>query len=338
MAARPLSPPLFRARSGIIALVMSVRSSQIVSPRPEANKRFEQIAGILQAILALNLAVAAAKLIYGYVSGALAISADGVHSLLDAASNGIGLVAVAVSRRPPDANHPYGHRKYETFAALAVAALLFYACSEIGAAAMERLRAPRLPAITTAGFAVMIVTLAVNMLVVWIERREGRRLQSELLLADAAHTQSDVFASLLVLASMGATLANVIWADVLASAMILLLILRAGVEILKGTLSTLSDERRIDPSEVEAAALAEPGVIEAHNVRSRGPSDDIHLDLHILVDPELRLAEAHGLGHRVQRRLHEHWPGLTDVVVHVEPALESEKARIREGGGLKAEG
>lgn len=83
-------------------------------------------------------------------------------------------------------------------------------------------------------------------------------------------------------------------------------------------------------------ALGEDEVFEAHNVRSRGPSDDIHLDLHILVDPRLAISEAHAVGHRVERRLRERWPGLTDVVVHVEPALESERARRREGGALLA--
>jgi hypothetical protein len=99
----------------------------------------------------------------------------------------------------------------------------------------------------------------------------------------------------------------------------------------------VADERRIAPDEVESAALEEPGVLEAHNVRSRGLDDDIHLDLHILVDPRMEIAYAHQVGHRVERRLRDRWPGLTDVVVHVEPALERERARIREGGGLKAE-
>jgi divalent metal cation (Fe/Co/Zn/Cd) transporter len=73
-------------------------------------------------------------------------------------------------------------------------------------------------------------------------------------------------------------------------------------------------------------------------VRSRGPLDDIHLDLHILADPALPLAEAHRVGHRVEARLRARWPGVTDVVVHVEPALDSERARTRQGGGLRAEG
>src|SRR5262249_54060274 len=146
------------------------------------------------------------------------------------------------------------------------------------------------------------------------------------------------FATLLVLVSFLAARFGITWADVAAAALIVVLIVRAGLRILQGTLSTLSDERRLAPEEVEAVAMLEPGVREVHNVRSRAPADDIHLDLHILLDPAPPLAEAHELGHRVERRLRDRWAGVSDVVVHVEPALESERARERVGGGLRAEG
>lgn len=298
--------------------------------------RSRRIATVLGWILGLNLMVALAKLAYGWRSGAISMSADGLHSLLDGGSNVVGLVALAVARRPPDANHPYGHRKVETFAALVIVGLLLLGCWEIAVTAWRRLGSPHLPHITAAGFVVLFVTLAVNLFVVWVERREGRRLQSELLMADAAHTGSDVFATLLVLASFIAMRFGVAWADVAAAAVIVALIVVAGYGILRTTLSTLSDERRIEPALVEREALAEPGVLEAHNVRSRGPSDDIHLDLHILVDPDLRVGDAHALGHRVEQRLRRRWSGVTDVVVHVEPYYEGEKARARTGGGLVA--
>ena len=314
-----------------------------MSPAPgkamteRAARRLDRIARVLWWILWLNLAVAVAKLLYGWRSGAIAMTADGIHSLLDASSNVIGLVGVAVARRPPDANHPYGHRKYETFAALGVAAMLFAGCHEVIGSVIARVRPPAPPTITSLGFAVIGLTLAINLFVVWVERREGRRLGSELLTADAAHTASDLAASLLVLASFIAVRAGAGWADLAVAVIIVALIAIAGIRILLGTLSTLADERRIPPEQVEAAALEEPEVLEAHNVRSRGPYDDIHLDLHILVDPRMAIAAAHAVGHRVEQRLRERWPGLTDVVVHVEPALASERATGREGGGLKTE-
>jgi cation diffusion facilitator family transporter len=185
---------------------------------------------------------------------------------------------------------------------------------------------------------VILGTIAVNLFVVWIERREGRRLRSELLISDAAHTGSDVLASVLVLVSFALAPLRLPWVDLVAALVIVGLILRSGWDIIRNTLSTLSDERRIDARLVQEVALEEPGVREAHNVRSRGPDDDIHLDLHILVDPEMAIAAAHEIGHRVEARLRLRWEGLTDVVVHVEPALESERAKPAADGELRADG
>src|SRR5689334_19816522 len=119
--------------------------------------RMERITAILAWILVLNLAVAAAKLIYGHLSGAIAIRADGLHSLIDASANVVALLGIRVARRPPDANHPYGHRKYETFAALGIAAMMVIGCWEIAAAAVQRLRQPHLPHVTPLGYGIMAV-------------------------------------------------------------------------------------------------------------------------------------------------------------------------------------
>ncbi len=306
--------------------------------RAEARARRSAIARVLWLVLGLNLAVAFAKLAYGLWSHALSISADGIHSLVDSAANVVGIIGISVARRPPDANHPYGHRKYETFAALGIAVLMFFGCWQIGSEALSRTMHPEIPRVTPLGYVILLVTIAINALVVMVERREAARLRSEVLASDAMHSASDVVASLLVLASFVAIRLGFTWADAVAATLIILLVVRAGLGIVRGTLSTLSDERRIPPDQVESVALREPGVLEAHNVRSRGPDDDIHLDLHILVEPHTPLSEAHALGHRVEGRLRAEWPGLTDVVVHVEPALESERARRREGGGLRAPG
>ena len=135
--------------------------------------RRTRIVRVLAAILALNLMVAAAKLIYGLAIGALALTADGVHSLLDASSNVVALIGIWVAQRPPDANHPYGHRKYETFAALGIAAMMFLACWQIGVSAVERIAHPHPPHVTTQGFVVLLLTLMRQFR--GGERRESRR-------------------------------------------------------------------------------------------------------------------------------------------------------------------
>src|SRR6266852_295993 len=164
------------------------------SPSPLVPARYVAVARVLIRVLVLNVAVAAAKIIFGYSTGAISILSDGFHSLTDAASNVVGLVGVRAAVRPPDADHPYGHRKYETVAAAAVSVFLLLVMIEVLRNAFNHLtgRAP-LPDISTASFAVMIGTVAINLGVVAYESRAAERLASEVLLADAMQTRGDVW-------------------------------------------------------------------------------------------------------------------------------------------------
>ena len=139
-------------------------------------------------MLVLNLAVAAAKIALGLATGAISILSDGLHSATDSASNIVGLVGVRLASRPPDEDHPYGHRKFETMASIGILLFLLLALFEILETAIGRLRAGGAPQVSLGAFAVMGATLVVNIAVAAYERREARRLQSEVLLADAHHT------------------------------------------------------------------------------------------------------------------------------------------------------
>ncbi|MDZ4063859.1 MAG: cation diffusion facilitator family transporter, partial [Coriobacteriia bacterium] len=162
-----------------------------------ASPRTRRIRRILWAILALNLAVAVAKMTWGYVTGSVAMQADGFHSLFDGASNVVGLVGMYIAGRPADREHPYGHGKFETYASAAIGAMLALAAYRVGSSAIQALLdgspTPRVDAVS---FAIMIGTLAVNVGVTTYERRVGRKLGSAILVADASHTGSDVLVSL----------------------------------------------------------------------------------------------------------------------------------------------
>jgi cation diffusion facilitator family transporter len=297
----------------------------------EANDAIRRLSRLLWGILFLNLLVAVAKLAYGAYSGAIAVTADGFHSLLDASSNVVALVAAHLAARPPDRDHPYGHRKFEAFASLGIASLLVVACVRIGSSALQRLRSPEPPDITALGFVVIAATILVNLAVAAFERGQGKRLRSELLLADAAHTSSDVWTSVLVLVSFIAVMLGHAWADTAAALVIVAVILWAGVRVVSRAFRTLADAYRVPPEEVEAVALRVPGVLECHKVRSRGAAGDVHVDLHVLVDPEMPIAEAHRIGHEVEAAVRAAWDEITDVVVHVEPATASERQEDQSG-------
>src|SRR3954464_9638280 len=137
-------------------------------------------------VLLLNLVVAMAKIAFGYASGAISILSDGFHSLTDAWSNVVGLIGVRAAGQPPDADHPYGHRKYETVAAASITAFLLLVVLEILRNAFNHLTGRSAPPdISTAGFVIMILTVIINLLVIRYESSAAQRLGSEVLFADA---------------------------------------------------------------------------------------------------------------------------------------------------------
>jgi cation diffusion facilitator family transporter len=275
---------------------------------------------ILVWVLLLNLLVATAKLVVGWLSASISMVADGFHSLTDSASNVVGLVGLAVAGRPPDEDHPYGHRKFETLAALMIGALLALTAWEVLKSCVERLREGGTPEATPLTFWVMGTTLVINIGVSTWERREGRRLQSDLLKADAAHTGSDVYASLAVIVSLVAAKLGFPQLDVLTAVVITLIIARVAFQILKENGMLLADTAVLPAERVTAVATQVPGVLSVHKVRSRATSRGGHADLHVQVDGHLPLEEAHRIGHsvadRLKRDLH-----FEDVLVHVEPPV-----------------
>jgi cation diffusion facilitator family transporter len=291
-----------------------------MSPAP-ALAPAERIAGIrrvLWVVLALNLAVAAAKLAIGYSVDSLGMVADGFHSVLDGSSNVIGLVGMVLASRPPDLDHPYGHHKYESFSALAIALLLGLTALEVVRAGVARLGGAEHPTPTGLAFAVMLVTMAVNAGVTRYESAQGRRLRSEVLLADAGHTRSDIFVSLSVLAGLGAAWMRVYWLDSLVAFAIAALILRIAWSILLRGTSTLMDTTSLAPEDIARVAGAVPGVRSSSHIRSRGEPPHLFIDLEIQLDPDTPLREAHRIAHEVREACLRTFQA-TDAVVHMEP-------------------
>jgi cation diffusion facilitator family transporter len=279
---------------------------------------------VLWITLALNVAVSAGKVVVGYMSGSLAMVADGFHSLVDGANNVIGLIVAAFAFRPPDPGHPYGHRKFETAATSLIGLALLALAWEIFSSAFGRTTQPALPEISFLNWAVMAATIGVNLFVSAYEAREGRRLQSAFLVADASHTRADLYVSLGVVASFVAALLGASWADPLVAVVIAAIIAwQAGV-ILLGAFHVLTDRAAIPAEEIERLAGGVPGVMSIHNVRTRGRRDAVYVDLTLHLDGGTSLREAHEVADRIEQTLAKAHPGIADVVVHLEPEAPDE--------------
>jgi cation diffusion facilitator family transporter len=271
--------------------------------------------------LGLNLLVSLGKLIWGYQSHTLSLTADGFHSLLDAVANVVGIIALNYSLKPADHDHPYGHRKFEAIASMVISFFIFLTCFEISSQGLGRMlaRGSERPDITMMSYVVIGTTLTINLFVAWYERRKGRELKNDLLLADAQHTLSDCMVSVSVIASMVAVQFGFAWADTVIAFIVAVIILKVGFELIMLHLSVLTDEAVLDPKAVEAIVKSVPGVLDCHKIRSRGMQDHIFIDLHIQVDPTLTVKAAHQISYAVEERLEQAYDGrVSEVLVHIE--------------------
>lgn len=274
---------------------------------------------ILWVILFFNLAVALAKVVVGYLTRSLSMTADGYHSMSDGLSNVIGLIGVWIASQPADENHPYGHKKFETYTTVGIAALLLFVCFQVLAGVVARIQNPAPPVVSTLSFAVMLITLTINIGVYSYELWQGRRLQSDFLISDAYHTRSDILVSLSVIGGLIGVRLGWLWLDWALGIVIAVLIARSAWEIIRDSAQVLCDAAVLDPAVVVPLVNTLPEVREVHMVRSRGRSDSVYIDLHVHVRPEMTVAEAHELSHEIEERLKGRLPGVVDVLVHVEP-------------------
>jgi len=280
---------------------------------------YDTVRRILIIIFVLNISVALVKGAYGLLTNSLSMTADGLHSLFDSVSNIIGLVGLALASKPPDREHPYGHSKFETFASLGIAVLLFASCFQVIEATINRFLNPAVPEISSLSFAIMGVTLAVNVGVSAYEYILGKRLKSSILVADSMHTRSDIFASLGVILGFVAVRMGYPLADPFIALLITGLIVLTGLEIMKESSKILLDKALIEESVIRKLAESVDGVCNCHRVRTHGSPGEMYVDLHIGVDSALSVEEAHKVGEEVEEKIKSSIPGVHDVVVHMEP-------------------
>lgn len=294
--------------------------------KKNAGNNYQEVRKVLIIVLVVNLCVTVIKIVLGFLTGALSIVADGFHSLVDSSSNLIGLAAISLAQRPADKKHPYGYTRYETIGTLAIGVLLLVAAFEIGSAVVERISSGTQPNLTPLSLVLMGLTFLINLGVVLLETRAGRKLNSQILIADATHTKTDLFVTASVLVSLIGVWLGWTWLDPLVASLVVILILRAAFIILRDVAGTLADASLLDPDKIEAVALDVPGVWYVHRVRSRGSPASVFVDLHVKVYPGMSTDQAHAIATEVEQQIINYFPEVSEVLVHIEPGkFEFEK-------------
>jgi cation diffusion facilitator family transporter len=269
----------------------------------------------------LNILVMVLKIIVGTVTGSLSLLADALHSVTDSANNVLGLLTSRLSSPEPDRDHPYGHHKFEAVGALGIAAFLGVAFFEIVQTAIERIfsKEAHVVKVSASELWILLLVLGVNIFVAFYERREGYRVRSPILIADAQHTMSDIWVTISVLGGLiGIWIWNVQGLDVILALPVALLVFWSGWSVIRANLPWLVDEMAIAPEAIHALVLQVPGILNCHSIASRGMvGRQIFIEMHLIVDA-VDVETAHRITEAVEAKLEERF-GPVRVTIHVEP-------------------
>jgi len=279
-----------------------------------------EVRRVLLLTLVLNVLVVVLKVLVSWWTGSLSLMADALHSVTDSANNVLGLVTNQLASPEPDRDHPYGHQKFEAVGALGIAAFLGIACFEILKGAGDRILFGDGEPVTMgpASLWIMLAVLGVNIFVAFYERRVGHRLGSNILIADAEHTMSDIWITIAVLAGLIGVWGGVQWLDVVLAFPVAILVVRSGWVVLSANLPWLVDEMAIAPEAIHSVVMQVPGVLNCHNIASRGLlGRQVFIDMHLIVVPP-DVISAHNITEQIEQQIAEEF-GPSRVTIHVEP-------------------
>lgn len=285
---------------------------------------YKKIKHVLWVILFANLTVAFIKIIIGILIRSASMTADGYHSLTDGSSNIVGLVGIYLASKPVDEKHPYGYGKFEMMAGLFIASMLFLICGKIIVEAINRIISPVEAEVTVISMISLLLTLIINVFVCIFEYRAGIKLNSQILVSDSMHTRSDVFVSLGVLVTLICIRFGLpIIIDPIVSFVVAAFIIHAAIQIFKDNSSILLDKAVVDTKRVRDIAMEFEEVKDIHNIRSRGCMNDLYIDMHIMIEPELSVEKSHELAHDIEEQIKKGINGSAQLIAHIEPYRES---------------
>lgn len=273
-----------------------------------------------QAALAVALTLVLAKAIAWWLSGSVSLLAGLTDSLLDSAASLINLIAVHFALRPADDDHRYGHGKAEALAGLGQALFIGVSAVLIGLQGIERLQTPQPLEAEGVGIAVMLLSLALTVALLSFQRKVVRETGSTAIHADSLHYRSDILLNSSILLALLLTRFGWQQMDAIFAIGIAFYIFWSAISIVRGSIAVLMDEEL--PSETSQhmydLANAVPGVLGAHDLRTRISGTRWFVQLHLELPGEMSLSEAHNHCVAVEKAIHEHYP-RAEVLVHADP-------------------
>ncbi len=279
--------------------------------------------------MVINILLGLGKIAAGFFSNSTAIIADGLHSISDLASDIPVLWGITSAKRPPDADHHYGHFRYESIIALFVGILLLLAALYIAISAIITLSHKHDGIRNWLPFYIALASIVLKELLYWLTRAVGKRYHNQAIIANAWHHRTDAFSSIAAaLGIAGALIGGERWSflDHLTAVLLAAFLVYVGIRIIRDCVHKLSD-RAPDAAAINQlhdTISAIPGVISYHAFRARtaGAGKKIEMDIHIQVDPDISVSAGHNIATQVEKQVRQTNPDVTSIVVHIEPAEE----------------
>ena len=271
--------------------------------------------------VAVNIVLTIIQLVVGLFAQSQALVADAIHSLSDLVSDGVVLVANKHSQKAPDADHPYGHRRFETAASLIIGALLLSVGIGMLWNSFVKLQSPQaIPEVHSAALVVALLALASKELLFRYMLRVAKRVRSSMLVANAWHARSDAASSLVVALGILANLGGFHLADPLAALVVGLMIIRMGWRFFFGSFNDLMDSAVDEETEerIRAHLLSTPGLHGIHGLKTRKLGDMIWVEVDLEMDGDLTITEGHAIATEARKRVMQNEPVL-DVMTHFDP-------------------
>ncbi len=230
----------------------------------------------------------------------------------------IGIFAIIIASRPANDKQQYGYSKVETFSAIIISILLFITGYSVLSEAVGRFYGFGVPTVTPESFIVLAATLAINIPVAVYEYRKGKELKSPVLVSDSRHTATDVFVTFavmvgLVFMKMGYTIV-----DPILSVIIAIVILNTGISILLENIKVLIDTNVLENDEIEKIVMTVDGVKGVRNIRSRGTKSHVFVDLHLVLDEKINLAEADMIKKSSKNKLTDNFSEIKDIIIEID--------------------
>jgi len=279
----------------------------------------------------VNLLLSLAQILVGLVAGSAALVADGIHSASDLLSDVLVWFAARHAAQAPDADHPYGHGRFETAATLGLGILLTLVALGIVWNGFERLFDTARPTPGMLALIVAAVGIAAKESLYWYTIAVAKRLRSEMLRANAWHHRSDAISSVVVLIGVGGAVMGFSYMDAIAAIVVGLLVAKIGWDLGGSALSELVDTA-LDEEQVSTAKdviMAIDGVRSVHMLRTRRHGAEASADVHVQVAPRLSVSEGHMISQAVEDRLIKQVEAITDVTVHIDPEDDEDAPTCR---------